>query len=442
MTTPLALSVEERTLLARRRIGQLVAGKWRLERLIGTGGMAAVFEAVHKNGARVAIKILHCDLQGRSDLRERFLSESYAANRVAHPGVVAVRDEGTTEDGAVFLVMDLLRGRTLAERLAAATTTSLRVGEVLEIGYQLLDVLAHAHERGIVHGDIKPENVFLTSEGRVKLLDFAMAKVHAAGYRANSGTTFGTPAFMPPEQALGNWADLDGRSDLWSLAATMYLLLSGSTVREPGSATAQLVGAMALPVRSLGQITALPRSIVAVVDRALSFDREQRFPDARSMQLALRAAQIELGGLEARARLPRALERAAKRARNVEAPKRARRAITTVEPVSKPAPPEAVGPAPSSRGALSLYVALGFAVGVGIVAAARLSALPFTSAAARGGAGEELASPELAAVPPLPSAVAPQVSALPAQASASPSGRPERPLPPNGPGRPGRHQGS
>src|SRR5689334_11841437 len=119
--TRLTVSIEERTRLAKARLGQSVLGKWRLEQLIGIGGMAAVFEAVHRNGSRVAIKMLHPDLCGFDELRERFLAEGYAANRVAHPGVVTVRDEGTTEDGAVFLVMDLLRGQTLSERLEAGT---------------------------------------------------------------------------------------------------------------------------------------------------------------------------------------------------------------------------------------------------------------------------------------------------------------------------------
>src|SRR5258706_12973554 len=303
--TRLTVSVEERTRLARTRLGQLVLGKWRLEHLIGVGGMAAVFEAVHKNGNRVAIKILHPDLAGFDEIRERFLAEGYAANRVSHPGVVTVRDEGTTDDGAVFLVMDLLRGQTLAERLELGREL-FSVGEVLEITSQLLDVLVHAHGRGIVHRDIKPENVFLTHEKRVRLLDFGIARVEARTrtHSTEAGTTLGTPAFMPPEQALGRWTELDGRSDLWSLGATMYLLLSGAPVREPGSMTEQLLGAMTRPVRSLGDVAALPRSVVAVVDRALAFDRDDRFPDARSMQLAVRAVQSELSPPDSRATLP------------------------------------------------------------------------------------------------------------------------------------------
>jgi len=375
MASPrLTVSVDERTRLAKARLGALV-GKWHLERLIGIGGMAAVFEATHQNGNRVAIKILHPDLAGFDEIRERFLAEGYAANRVSHPGVVTVRDEGTTEDGAVFLVMDLLRGQTLAERLEAGRP-AFSVGEVLEIASQLLDVLVYAHGRGIVHRDIKPENVFLTQEGRVKLLDFGIARVEASSrtHTTEAGTTLGTPAFMPPEQALGRWADLDGRSDLWSLGATMYLLLSGRPVREHGSVTEQLLGAMTRPVPSLGDITPLPRAVVAVVDRALAFDREDRFPDARSMQLAVRAVLGDLSPPDSRATLPPpSTEPVALSLRTPRPDGRYKRpSIPTVRPVAATATP-LPGNAPEARGAMPYFISLGFAVGIGIVIAARLT---------------------------------------------------------------------
>lgn len=374
----LTISVDERTRLAETRLGQRVVGKWRLDRLIGVGGTAAVYEATHLNGNRVALKILHADLAGFADVRARFLAEGYAANRVAHPGVVPVRDEGTTEDGAVFLVMDLLSGQTLADRLEAGKEP-LSVGEVLDLAAQLLDVLGQAHARGIVHRDVKPENVFLTRDGRVRLLDFGLARVDSArpSPPTEPGTTFGTPAFMSPEQAAGNWSELDGRSDLWSLAATMYLMLSNTPVRPEGSATEQLLGAMTRPVRSLGQVAALPRSVVAVVDRALAFDRDARFPDANSMRLALRAVQLELSASDARATLPPvslepvavSLREPRPSSRDTERPSR-----TSVPAVAARTAP---GPAsPSSPSALPLYVTLGFAVGIGIVVAARLSAQP------------------------------------------------------------------
>jgi serine/threonine-protein kinase len=419
--TRLTVSVDERTRLAQKRVGELVLGKWRLDRLIGVGGTAAVFEASHKNDSRVAIKILHPDLAVVEEVRERFLVESYAANRVAHPGVVPVRDEGTTADGTVFLVMDLLRGQTLAERLEERRAP-FSVGEVLEIAAQLLDVLAHAHARGIVQRDIKPENVFLARDGRVRLLDFGLARVEASAHthESEAGTTLGTPAFMPPEQALGNWAELDGRSDLWSLGATMYLLLSSTPVRERGSVTEQLLGAMTRPVPSLGRITALPRSVVAVVDRALAFDREARFPDAGAMQLAVRAVQNDLPAADARATLPPlSIEPVALSLRTPrphgEAPSKGAptpnvRPLSTTTPLPTNAPP-------TTPSALPLFVTLGFAVGLSIVIVARLSVHssgPPTSAA------QAVVSPlEQVAVPP-PSAAAKALGSASAEPKAPP----------------------
>jgi serine/threonine-protein kinase len=424
----LTVSGEERARLAKGRLGERVLGKWRLDRVIGVGGMAAVFEATHQNGNRVAIKILHPDLAGFDEIRERFLSEGYAANRVAHPGVVTVRDEGTTDDGAVFLVMDLLRGQTLAERLEPGGAP-LSVGEVLEITSQLLDVLVQAHQRGIVHRDIKPENIFLTREGRVRLLDFGIARVETAKrtHETQAGTTLGTPAFMPPEQALGRWEALDGRSDLWALGATMYLLLSGMPVRERGTVTEQLLGAMTRPVPSLGEVTSLPRSVVAVVDRALAFDREDRFPDASAMQLAVRAVQSELSRPDSRATLPPpSVEPMAISLRTPRPDARHKRySIPTVRPVSSTLPPPTRPPA--TRSALPLYVTFGFGLGISIVVAARLSVRPHERAT--------LAEPErvssaahvsLPSAPPLPSG-----SALPAaSASTSTRAKPVRHHPP------------
>ena len=420
----LTVSIDERTRLARTRLGELVLGKWRLDRLIGIGGMAAVFEATHRNGNRVAIKILHPDLAGFDEIRERFLAEGYAANRVSHPGVVTVRDEGTTADGAVFLVMDLLRGQTLAERLEERRAP-FSVGEVLEISSQLLDVLVHAHQRGIVHRDIKPENVFLTADGRVRLLDFGIARVESRVHTHSTeiGTTLGTPAFMPPEQALGRWTDLDGRSDLWSLGATMYLLLSGTPVREPGSVTEQLLGAMTRPVPSLGTIAVLPRGVVAVVDRALAFDRDARFPDARSMQLAVRAVQDELSMPEARATLPPpSLEPMAVSLRTPRPDGRYKRpSVPTMRPVAATVTPLPGAGAKPSRSALPLYITFGFAVGMGIVVAARMTVRPFVPTTYAAQPELHQSAPPANVLPPSPPAtvaVTPSASVAPAGSAA------------------------
>src|SRR5580658_675100 len=213
---------------ARARVGSAINPKYRLERLIGSGGMAAVYLGSHRNGNRVAIKVLHPHVAIDAELRDRFLREGYVANKVDHRGAVRVLDDDTAEDGTVFLVMELLEGETLDARFERSGRR-LGAREVCEFAHQLLDVLAAAHSKGVVHRDIKPENLFLTSEGVVKVLDFGIARLREAGgahAATQTGRMIGTPAFMPPEQALGRSKEIDGQTDLWAVGATMFTLVS------------------------------------------------------------------------------------------------------------------------------------------------------------------------------------------------------------------------
>ena len=161
---------------AERRIGTTV-GKYRIERILGVGGMACVYLAVHRNGHKVAIKMLHAEVSVDADLRARFVREGYAANAIDHRGVVRVLDDDETEDGSGFLVMELLDGETLAARTKRAGRLPVR--EALALGHQLLDVVAAAHAKGVVHRDIKPENLFVTPDGVLKVLDFGIARMRA-----------------------------------------------------------------------------------------------------------------------------------------------------------------------------------------------------------------------------------------------------------------------
>ena len=275
---------------ARARVGTEIKQKYRLERLIGSGGMASVYEAEHRNGHRVAIKLLHPYLAANGDLRSRFLREGYVANKVKHRGAVRVIDDDTDGDGSVFLVMELLVGESLEARLQRSGGR-LPHREVCELAHQLLDVLSAAHGAGVVHRDIKPDNVFLTHEGVLKVLDFGIARLHeATGSQGvtRTGSMIGTPAFMPPEQALGRSRQIDAQTDLWSVAATMFTLISGRYVHEAETLQEMLVFAASHPARSLGSVAPeVPPSVVAVVDRGLAFAKETRWPDARSMQSGL-----------------------------------------------------------------------------------------------------------------------------------------------------------
>jgi len=273
------------------RVGLTLKGKWRIDQLIGVGGMASVYAATHRNNKRVAVKMLHPELSMNAAIRQRFLREGYVANSVGHPGAVSVDDDDVTDDGCAFLVMELLEGETLDARWERKGRR-FEPTEVLAAMDQVLDTLAAAHEKGIVHRDLKPENLFLTQTGLVKVLDFGIARVKELSASASStqtGSLMGTPNFMPPEQARGLWAEVDGTSDIWALGATMFTLLTGRYVHVSRTVNEALVLAVTQRAPSVGDVgVTLPAEVVALVDTALAYEKNERWPDARTMQEALR----------------------------------------------------------------------------------------------------------------------------------------------------------
>jgi serine/threonine protein kinase len=286
---------------AEARVGLTLNDKWRLDKLLGVGGMASVYAATHRNQKRVAVKVLHGELSRHPDVRARFLREGYLANTVRHSGVVMVDDDDVLDDGSAFLVMELLEGETLDARQTRRGGT-LPVAEVLAFAEQVLGVLVAAHEKGIVHRDLKPENLFVTASGEIKVLDFGIARQEepsSAGGPRTPGTrvglVLGTPAFMAPEQARGRWDEVDGRTDLWALGATMFVLLSGRLVHEAETVNEELGLAITAQARALATAAPhVPPAVAAFVDRALAFDKAARWPDAQTMLSALRDLRASL----------------------------------------------------------------------------------------------------------------------------------------------------
>jgi serine/threonine protein kinase len=275
------------------RVGTTVRGKYHLDELLGIGGAGAVFAATHRNGTRVALKVLHRELAKRADMRARFLREGYVANKIQHPGVVRVLDDDDDEsDQTVFLVMDLLAGESL-ERRWSRLGPSMTLPEPLLHADRILDVLAAAHAAGVVHRDIKPDNVFLTTKGDLKVLDFGIARLLDGSGATKSGEVFGTPAFMPPEQASGRVRQIDGRSDVWSVGAVVFTLLTGVHVHDTPYMAQQMILAATTVPRSIASVLAtIPSDVAAIIDRALAFEPSARWPTAREMQLALRATRL------------------------------------------------------------------------------------------------------------------------------------------------------
>jgi serine/threonine-protein kinase len=278
------------------RIGTVVGRKYRLDRLLGIGGMAAVFEASHRNGSRVALKVLHAELARLPELRARFLREGKVANRIQHTGVARIIDDDDDGQNTVYLVIELLDGETLDARRERCGGR-LPLAEVLAHGDRVLDVLSAAHEQGIVHRDIKPENLFLTSHGELKVLDFGIARMLDGTGATRSGQLLGTPAFMAPEQANGRIREIDARTDIWAVGAVLFLLITGSPVHEAATDAEQLIFAATQPARAIETVAPwLGREVATAINRALAFYRDSRWPDARSMQATLRRSMATTHG--------------------------------------------------------------------------------------------------------------------------------------------------
>ncbi len=258
--------------------------------MLGVGAMGAVFAATHRNGMRVAIKLLHDEMSKNEDIRRRFVREGYIANRVKHPGVVRIIDDDVDEQGTAFLVMELLEGRTLDAEWEQAGYR-LAPERVAQVVVRLLDVIAAIHAEGIVHRDIKPDNVFLTSDGGLKVLDLGIARVVESRTQTKVGILMGTPGFVAPEQALGNAPAIDARTDLFAVGAVMFALLIGDVIHPAATAMEQMVLAASKQARSLRTVwPEAPEALANVVDTALAFDKTKRWASALDMKAALERA--------------------------------------------------------------------------------------------------------------------------------------------------------
>lgn len=294
-------SFDEATLAAERRVGTVLADKWKLDKLLGVGGMAAVYSATHQNnGKTFALKVLHPTLAMQAEVKKRFLREGYIANKIGHPNAVSIIDDGSDPDGSVFLVMELLEGDSLRGR-AEAKHGRMTPKELLPWVIDVLDVLAAAHEQGIVHRDLKADNVFITSDGKAKVLDFGVARVlEGEGGKTRTGMVMGTPEYMPPEQARGRSELVDGRADLWAVGAMIYRLLTGRYPHEAETPNEVLLLAMTEPAPKLASAIAdAGPKLQLLVDKAMAFDKVDRWADARAMQAAAREALEEAKGREA-----------------------------------------------------------------------------------------------------------------------------------------------
>jgi serine/threonine-protein kinase len=272
------------------RVVAAVGDRYDVREEIGRGGMAVVYRAVEVRLQRpVALKVLPPELAFRDGVRARFLREAQTAAQLSHPNIAPVFAAGD-DGGVAWLAMALVDGETLGARLARPPRPA--PAEAARVLAEVADALAYAHARGVVHRDVKPDNILLDREsGRAVVTDFGIARAAEADERLTAtGAALGTPAYMSPEQAMGE-QELDGRSDQYALGVVGYQLLTGVLPFQASGATAMLmkhVGEAPRPVRE--RAPAVPPALAAAIERALAKRAEDRWPTAAAFRDAVRAA--------------------------------------------------------------------------------------------------------------------------------------------------------
>jgi hypothetical protein len=265
-----------------------LAGRYTIERELGRGGMATVFLAHDRDGTEVALKLLNPDL-GSSIGADRFRREIRVATQLQHPNILGVLDSGvsTIAPGVDFLwfTMPFVRGTNVWERFERSGAFS--ADEVVRIGRAVADALAYAHEKGVVHRDIKPDNILLEDD-RVLVADFGVARAVSEVHEklTATGMVVGTPTYMSPEQATGE-REIDGRSDVFALACVLYELLAGEAPFDGPTPQAALMRRFTGPPRSLRPIVDVPEALEAALLKSLARDPKDRHPTAAAFSDAL-----------------------------------------------------------------------------------------------------------------------------------------------------------
>ncbi|MEZ4251295.1 MAG: serine/threonine-protein kinase [Polyangiales bacterium] len=275
-----------------RLFGMVLDGKYRLDDLIGRGGMGVVYRGEHTGLRRkVAIKVLLRGHEAGSESKRRFEREARTAGNIGHPNIVQVFDLGSLPDGSPYLVMELLEGTSLADKLKIEG--ALPIAHACDVTVQVLSALDAAHEKGIVHRDLKPDNVFLTTDGQVKLLDFGVSKnvLDETLSLTRTGIVVGTPYYLAPEQARGE-RNIDHRVDLWAVGVLLYESLTGMLPFSADNYNALIAKILTQRPAPVGKVRpTISPLLEAVVMKALAFEPDGRFRDAREMRASLLAAK-------------------------------------------------------------------------------------------------------------------------------------------------------
>jgi eukaryotic-like serine/threonine-protein kinase len=287
--------------LANDAVGAVLSGQWKLLRLVGEGGLAAVYEAEGLQGqGRRAVKLLHPQFRTKANVVERFYTEARTCYELRHPHITTVDAYAYAEDGSPYIVMELLTGMNLEEFLNRGKP--LPEADAVVVGTGILQALSAAHARGIVHRDLKPANVFLVRDanGRLmaKVLDFGIAKVMDAaggmGTKTRTGALLGTPGYMSPEQVKDS-KTVDARSDLWCVGVVLYETLCCRHPFDSSDILSRMVAVLRDPPKPISQVVATLAHWDPFFARALATSPADRFQTAEEMALAVRELGRALG---------------------------------------------------------------------------------------------------------------------------------------------------
>jgi len=344
-------------------VGSIIAERYHVLKLLGAGGMGRVYLAEHvKMGRQCAIKVLHPAMARDAEAIGRFNREAANASRIDHPNVAAIYDFGETPDGLLYLAMQYIEGATLTQIMKA--NSALPPLRAMDIVRQAADGLHAAHAMGIVHRDLKPDNIMVSTAGdgidSVKVVDFGIAKATAEGAQGvtRTGIVVGTPEYMSPEQLAGE--QVDGRSDLYSLALVAFNMLTGDLPFPAASTGTLVVMRLTQAPRTLADVrpdVAWPNELETVMSKALDREASRRYPSTRDFARALHAAIAMMPA--------RATTKGRTRPIDTAAPEQKTKVVT---PASSPSAPTNVGrrnrrPVLAIAGAVALLAVLAMAIG-------------------------------------------------------------------------------
>ncbi|MBK6463442.1 MAG: serine/threonine protein kinase [Myxococcales bacterium] len=289
------------------RVGTLF-GEWRIEECLGDGVVWSTYRA-RRFGERSVLRILSHDAAKNAGARDRFLEVRGVVERVGHAGPVQVRETGESKDGEPFVHFEFVPGHTLASALREAsvqlpagvrsierrppTPPKMDAERALTVIDEVLDCLAAAHERGVLHRDVRLETIFLASEGGVKIGNLGMVRI------LDAAKVFvrGAPAFLAPEQAMGLVDQLDARADLFGVGAVLHTLVTGQPLHPGETEIEALVAAATKPANPVSRLGyGVPGAVSDIIERSLEWDRRNRYEDAREMQSAIRNALVAVSG--------------------------------------------------------------------------------------------------------------------------------------------------